>query len=58
MFSIGSMTEKCVNVSGYDIVRGNLLVSAGKRGGKQQQTSEKFLSVLRYEPSLETHFWW
>jgi hypothetical protein len=51
------MIEKCVTVSGYGIVGGNLLVTAGKCGGKQQQTSKKFLSMLRYEPSLETHCW-
>ena len=45
------MVEKCVNISGYGIGRGNVLLTAGKRLGNQQQTLEKFPSVLRYELS-------
>jgi phage baseplate assembly protein W len=57
MFSRGRTIEKCVKVRDYGIVWGNLLDNAGKRC-VTQQTSEKVLSMLKYEPRLETHFWW
>jgi hypothetical protein len=50
MFNIGSMNEKCVNVSDYGIVRENLLVTARKCGGKQQQTSKNFSPCLDMNP--------
>jgi len=53
MFSIGRMIEKCVNISGYGIVRGNLLVTAGKGWGNQYTDFRK--NSLHAE--IRNQFW-